>query len=817
MDRIETIFYFPPSLTFDEYTTKLNNGELADRTIVFADAQSAIYKGGKKYGGWSNQEFHEHMEEYENYDDSWINDEFNKIKQDILDSTDRIDGLNDLITGINNRLNDDINGIGKDIQDKIEDMFDDSDWIEEHFPQGVVDWDEGWNDQIEAYLRLVGYWDIDAYGNKTTKWSKLQQGVDNISASVNNLITDGNISNALQSSIVATVRDNVASLNLGTTYARTQDIGDVHEVIEWLYSGLKSQTDPDKTFAQLVSAASTTGGSNAIADIRTYIEKLKSGDYVAQTEISSKVNDTISTMLLQSSDNNALASLAAKADANSDNISAILLGITGSDSTADIRTSIGTALSGFISESDITAAKSEIYSAIGAKDNSDNFISLAAVKTTADSNAATLDAITNHGNNTSGFITQSNLDDAVAELFAAQGNPNNYDAKASVVAYVKDNKSKLELNADDVNINGYLNGGQASFKGDVQANTFITGQNDETGIAVMSGNFSPANANTNKAYFAYDQQQGAINLWFYQNNTWKSLDLTATSYNASDYYVAENFYVLDPTDTTLDLNPTIVTLYYNRATDKYYTSQANTNEASGTYYQIANWTSRYWDDGDTYSAMLGLRDPHTIGFSSTGSTNFVSDDLASGYALIPNTSAIRRSLTDPTPYALVNVTNQYNQVSGAMSEIFLIGEIKEIVIQNGSVTQNDRRARVGYAIDSITGDTTSITAGTVNPVFLFKRGILSAADAWVVSFSGDYWDLSQTSHSHGVAVYLQTTLSGALTTQLNPYENYHDIGDDNLLTTTDASHTGRFTPTYNILPQHSTAVYTPVPNTNIYE
>ena len=166
---IETIFYFPASLTFDEYTTKLSNGELADRTIVFADAQKAIYKGGKKYGGWNTQEFHEHMAEYENYDDSWINDELDKIKQDISDSTDRIDGLNDLITGINNRLNDDINGIGKDIQDKIEELFEDSDWIEDNFPQGVVDWDEGWNDQIEAYLRLVGYWDIDAYGNKTTK------------------------------------------------------------------------------------------------------------------------------------------------------------------------------------------------------------------------------------------------------------------------------------------------------------------------------------------------------------------------------------------------------------------------------------------------------------------------------------------------------------------------------------------------------------------------------------------------------------------------------------------------------------------------
>lgn len=50
---INTIFYYPDSLTFEEYQSRLNNNDIAARTIVFADAQKAIYKGGKQFGATS--------------------------------------------------------------------------------------------------------------------------------------------------------------------------------------------------------------------------------------------------------------------------------------------------------------------------------------------------------------------------------------------------------------------------------------------------------------------------------------------------------------------------------------------------------------------------------------------------------------------------------------------------------------------------------------------------------------------------------------------------------------------------------------------
>lgn len=47
---IDTIFYYPQSLSFDDYRTQLENEEISPDTIVFAHDQKAIYKGGEKYG-----------------------------------------------------------------------------------------------------------------------------------------------------------------------------------------------------------------------------------------------------------------------------------------------------------------------------------------------------------------------------------------------------------------------------------------------------------------------------------------------------------------------------------------------------------------------------------------------------------------------------------------------------------------------------------------------------------------------------------------------------------------------------------------------
>ena len=628
---INTIFYYPTSLTFEQYQNRLSDpGEdgISNRTIVFAHDQKAIYKGGVKYGGWSTQEFHDAIDSL--YDDSWIKDEIDGVKSDIVEANGRINGLNTLVATINATLNRQIESLDDDIKNKVQQLFANAQWFRDHFPQGEVSWQQGWNENIEAYLRSVGYWDTDNQGNDVTKWSNIQQQVDAIYVTVNSLVTNGTLSQALTSAIEALVQDGIASLNLGNTYARIEDVNGVKTVIEWLYSGLKSQTNSqtNETFTEILSSGKDAFAS-AISDVKTYIKKVKDGDYVAQTEVSAKVNDTIATLITQASGSNALATLSAKANANSDNISALLLGMTGSNSTADIQTRVANAMSGFISSADLNSAKSEIYSAISAKDNNDNFISLAALKTAVDQNTASISAITQNSGNTSGFVAKSELGGAVAELFASNGDAT---AKASVVTLIKDNKSQLNLTASDVNVQGYLSGGSASFTGDVNATSFTTGTSSQSGISVMSGNFDSSNANTNKAYFAYDSDQGAVTLWIYHNSEWQKLDLSKLISSGGGSIPVESWTTVTSLYTTSSENITSIgnnftaaTLYYNNVTAKYYSQQSTDYPVTGTYYRFRSDSSYQLTDYDKTTT------PGAANFVKIPGASYFSDQKPSGY------------------------------------------------------------------------------------------------------------------------------------------------------------------------------------------
>lgn len=634
---INTIFYFPSSLTFQDYTTMLNNGEIAERTVVFADAQKAIYKGGKKYGGLSDQEFHDLIDSLEH--DSWISDEISSVKGDIQSVNTRINSVNSSVADVNNRLTSAISSRDSDITSKVENLFKDSQWLQQNFPQGQTSWDSDWNSELESYLTQVGYWDIDSTtGQKTAKWSKLQNDVDSISLEIANLTGNETSSQSLTTAIESMIEDDIAALNLNTTYASISDVNNAKNILEWLYSGLKSSAGQDKTFTEL-SSMTKSAFTSAISDIRTQVDKVANGDFVAQTEVSAKVGNAISTMLAQASGDNALATLAAKADTNSDNIAALVLGMTGSTSTANLSTSVSTALgnltSGLASTSDITSAKSEIYSAISAKDSSDNFISLAALKTQSDADHAQVSLLATNKADASGVVAKSELGTAVASLFASTGDAQNPTAKANVVAVVRDNKSALNLSAQDVNINGYLNGGSATFKGDIQASSFVTGESNEVGIAVMAGEFDDSIANTHKVYFAYDSAQGAATMWFYQNNEWKRINLADSAViNNAETFIAKTFYSL-PSENIYYLPPlsslTTTTLYYSRVTGKYYNTQDTLDPVtSGTYYQI-NYTPISQANRDAHRGSVEMLIPEVYQNHTSLSTKTNTSRIAAGW------------------------------------------------------------------------------------------------------------------------------------------------------------------------------------------
>lgn len=77
-----------------------------------------------------------------------------------------------------------------------------------------------------------------------------------------------------------------------------------------------------------------------------------------------------------------------------------------------------------------------------------------------------------------------------------------------------------------VDNDGHLKAEDAEIKGDVVADTFQTGETNESGIIVLSGPFVESTANTQKAYFAYDAETSSMNLYIYYLNAWMKLDFT---------------------------------------------------------------------------------------------------------------------------------------------------------------------------------------------------------------------------------------------------------------------------------------------------
>ncbi len=186
-----------------------------------------------------------------------------------------------------------IDDLDSEIQDKVEDLFADSQWIQNNQPQGlVVPYDMSWDNNVQAYLQRVGLWDYND-ASIVTKWSTIRQSLNSIQSDVNSITETGGALDLLQSQITQEVTDRGDAItNLGNTYARITDVDGVKNIVEWMYSGLKSSTDPDKSYAEIM-AAGKNGMDSAIADMRTSVENI-GNTYVSKSSLTSAVNDAIS-------------------------------------------------------------------------------------------------------------------------------------------------------------------------------------------------------------------------------------------------------------------------------------------------------------------------------------------------------------------------------------------------------------------------------------------------------------------------------------------------------------------------------------------
>ena len=340
------------------------------------------------------------------YDDSALQHQIDLLDQAIQDVSDTADAEKDRLDG----LIDDLDG---EISGRIDAMFEDAQWVQEHVANQIVSESNFGESDVEAYLQRIGVWEQnEEHTAQLTKWSKLAQTVNTLSGSVNQLLTQGIDEQALQAQIELKISDGIANLDLSTIYARKQ----AETVIEWLYSGLKGQANDTTTFADLVSAGKNSL-HQAIADIHTYVQKLANGDYVATASLEASVDSAIAGLKASASSNTAKTEIFNKISQNSTDIAAIVSSITNDNSQTTIANKIGTWRSGLITQANLDSAIASL--------------------------------LATNGTYTAGIMTEAEFNAAKTSLVAK----NEYDA-ATIVAMINNAGSLVEINADKINLNG---------------------------------------------------------------------------------------------------------------------------------------------------------------------------------------------------------------------------------------------------------------------------------------------------------------------------------------------------------------------------
>ena len=162
---ISSIFYFAE--TEQEYLDNFNRHQVKPYTIVFCKDTRSLWKNGVRYGGSTHAEITDNVDEVIQNTVTPLINQLNDAIADANSAVDRaeerladvssqmdgaIEDLQGAIDAERQRLNDNIQGLSNQIKTQVESMLGDSQWIEENWPQGVTNWDSGWNESLEAYL-----------------------------------------------------------------------------------------------------------------------------------------------------------------------------------------------------------------------------------------------------------------------------------------------------------------------------------------------------------------------------------------------------------------------------------------------------------------------------------------------------------------------------------------------------------------------------------------------------------------------------------------------------------------------------------------
>lgn len=501
------------------------------------------------------------------YDDTALKEAIRRVDAAIVELDRALDAALVLVNQERQRLDDLVNSIDGEITEKVDDMLNDAEWLQQHAQgiqemvnEGEIEWKSEWNQNVEAYLQEVGVWaregdviktqwteivqsvdeisstvaevQTDLAGRPTaTQWTQITQKVNGIEQSVNALLYEGETTEALQSSINQSIDDKVASLNLETTYAKI-DTEDSKEVIEWMYSAFRNETTSEKTFNDIVSAGKS-GLMNGVSNIHTYVEVVRNGevlDYVAGSAIEAKVNDAVTGLYNKASAGDVQTTIFSQVKKDTSDIAAIVTHATGDYTSASIATKFDRWKTGLALKTDIDSASASLIATMDEKDNA------AALTLTQTMNESMAAMTTRFDNKLTGFIAYADFEGAFVTMIAQD---QDYGSVAQIFASANESGSEIKLSADKITMTdafansitantafiGYLTGGSATFKGKIQATSgYFTGEL-RAATGTFSGSLSAASGTFDSGTLKNCDIDGTLNV----GNGSKKIKINASS------------------------------------------------------------------------------------------------------------------------------------------------------------------------------------------------------------------------------------------------------------------------------------------------
>lgn len=527
------------------------NGE---ETTIFAPSN-----GGSGGGGGSS------------YDDTEIREIINELDKALDDTTELANSEKERLDGV-------IEDIDANVKQKMADAIDFAEWVQGNFPEGETGYQSGWDEKTKQFLQVVGMWDTetDSPAVTTTKWSKITQDVDDIYAEVTSITTGGEVTaEMVQSWIGTSVQNKIAELNLGTTYATQDDTG---EILKWLYSALKGSSSEYTTYNQFVSAAKN-GASTAISELRTYVEQLKDGSFIANANIVSKVDDAIAELYTSASSNYAKTYIFSTIDKNSEDIAAIVVGMTGSSSTVDLATRLGNWKAGVITTAKLDSAVTSLIASHQSGDDVNSAVIRLIANNMGNQIALTTDMLTlSDGDTLGGLIFTSNsiaFFNACYEMHEVSGKylnpttrkPTDSSVGAQSILYTETRLSYNNVGTETCVLNGHFNPFELVYGNTMYDEYGVTISNSSNSVLAklssegltVSGNELSSNGLSLTSGSQIEISGSGGNLQIYLSNS--GLDIGNTTY-ADDEIIAQGAFTIGPAtfnNSTLALSTNALT------------------------------------------------------------------------------------------------------------------------------------------------------------------------------------------------------------------------------------------------------------------